>query len=265
MRGILNVLGFWFINEQPKILKHLESLSFTTRKLKLAALVVLTSHEPKISEKYQKLMLRDITEYNDEQKEQKKTTKQEENWMSLEQVKQVHENLKQATAHLFKKEQLTPKERQQFQDYVILSLYVLNPPRRLMDYVDMTWNSSDNAQNYIKGKKFVFNNYKTASKYGQQMVDISPKLMYILNRWKKMNPNGIYVLTNEKGEKLTPSALTFKLNKIFNKKISVNMLRHIFISDEVLKDMPALVKLENTAHDMGNSTAQQILYKKVEN
>lgn len=253
----------WFIKEQPKIIKHLEPLNFNTRKLKLAALVVLTSHDSQVSDKYQKMMLKDITQYNDEQKEQKKTPTQEENWMTLDQVKKVHQDLKEATTHLFKKDNLTPKERQLFQDYVILSLYILNPPRRLLDYTDMSWVSSDDSQNYMKGKKFIFNNYKTAKKYGQQIVDISPKLYYILNKWKKLQPEGTkFILTNEKGEKLTPSALTFKLNKIFGKKISVNMLRHIFISDEVLKDMPALTKLEETARDMGHTLNQAILYKK---
>jgi len=52
------------------------------------------------------------------------------------------------------------------------------------------------------------------------------------------------------------------LNAIFDKNISASMLRHIYVSDVTLKNMPKLSELEKVAHDMGHSTAEQMMYKK---
>jgi hypothetical protein len=118
--------------------------------------------------------------------------------------------------------------------------------------------------NYIKGRKFVFNTYKTAKTYGQQQVDINPKLFSLLTRWKKMYPQQKYLLETTTGRKLQNNDITRILNKIFGKKISVNMLRHIYISDEILENMPKLTELEKKAEDMGHSVQNQILYKKID-
>jgi hypothetical protein len=52
------------------------------------------------------------------------------------------------------------------------------------------------------------------------------------------------------------------LNTIFDKKISASMLRHIYISDEVLKDVPKIEELQKIAAEMGHSVGEQMLYKK---
>lgn len=257
----------FFCKDQTAVLKNLSHLPINTRKLKLAGLVSLTSHEPKVCKKYQELMMNDIKQYNADQREQRKTPTQEANWITQEQVQKVHSDLKDAVSYLFKKQALTPKERQMFQDYVILSLYVLNPPRRIQDYTEMLLNrvaKPDEDYNYIKGKKFVFQKYKTAKKYGEQVVDINPKLFYILQKWKRINPDQEWLIVGEKGDRLSGPALTQRLNKIFGgKRISVNMLRHSYITDE-MKDIPALRQLDETAREMGHALDTAMLYRKVE-
>ena len=112
-------------------------------------------------------------------------------------------------------------------------------------------------------RKFVFNQYKTAKKYNQQTVDIPQRLRNIILRWESKHDND-YLLFDENGSPLSPPRLTLKLNRIFGgKKISVNMLRHIFITDTVLDNAPALRKLEEVAENMGHSTDQQSLYRKL--
>jgi hypothetical protein len=64
------------------------------------------------------------------------------------------------------------------------------------------------------------------------------------------------------GRELTSSALAKILNGIFApKKISVNMLRHIYITE---KEAPLIAKLEAVATDMAHSTGMQKLYVKHE-
>ena len=265
LEGEGNPVDF-FIKEQPKVIKFLDTFTPLKRKLRLASLVSLTSHDPKVSEKYQQQMIKDIKTTDAELEEQKRTPTQRQNWISQEEIQKLHNNLREATAYLFKKNQLTDREKMAFQDYLILSLYVLNPPRRIQDYTYMVLGTPDGSdENFISKKQFHFVKYKTAKKYGEQVVNINPKLAYIIQKWKKINPNQKWLLVSEKGEQLTTPALTMRLNKIFGgKKISVNLLRHIYITDEVMKDVPALKDLQQKAEDMGHSVETAMLYKKIE-
>jgi hypothetical protein len=70
------------------------------------------------------------------------------------------------------------------------------------------------------------------------------------------------VLFNGYGEKMAQPVLTKTINNIFGKKISASMLRHIYVSDVVLKDAPKISELDDIARDMGHSRDQQMLYKK---
>ena len=265
LEGEGNPVDF-FINEQPKVIKFLDTFTPLKRKMRLASLVSLTSHDPKVSEKYQQQMIKDIKTTNAELEEQKRTPTQRQNWISQEEIQKLHNNLREATAYLFKKNQLTDREKMAFQDYLILSLYVLNPPRRIQDYTYMVLGTPEGSdENFISKKQFHFVKYKTAKKYGEQVVNINPKLAYIIQKWKKINPNQKWLLVSEKGEQLTTPALTMRLNKIFGgKKISVNLLRHIYITDEVMKDVPALKDLQQKAEDMGHSVETAMLYKKID-
>jgi len=207
--------------------------------------------------------LKDADKYNAEQRKQKKTDTQKENWISQEEVMNIYRQLEKDTRHLFSKASLSQNELQRLQDYVILSVYTLIPPRRLVDYTAFKLREvNPEVDNYMKGNTFVFNNYKTKNKYGKQDVKIPVRLRNIIQKWARKHSND-YLLFSEKGTPLPQSRLTQKLNRIFGKNISVNMLRHIFISEKVLDAVPALQKLEGIAEDMGHSVDTQQLYKKL--
>lgn len=263
----------WFLEKQNEILSYLKDMNPKDRKLRLSALVVISDGDKTISNKYRSQMLTDIQKYNVELKEQKKSDKQEKAWISTDEIYKILENLKNQTSYITKKEpgSLNKKEFDEFQNYLILALYTYNPPRRL-EYTEMKMNlgraieptEAEGKYNFIKNKKFHFVTYKTSKNYGEQIVNINPKLYYIIRLWKKLNPDREWLLSTFDGKKLTPSMLTQRLNKIFGKKISVNMLRHIFISENVLKDMPKVKELENVTEQMGTSLDTAInQYKKV--
>jgi hypothetical protein len=257
-----NITKF-FEDNCGKVLTMLNDVVFSRRKTILAALVALLGSESTSAEDYRKQMIEDADKYNAEQRKQKKTDTQQDNWISQDQVINIYKQLEKDTKHLFSKPSLKMNELQQLQNYIILSVYTLIPPRRLMDYTEFKLrNINTSTDNYMKGNSFIFNNYKTKNKYGQQDVKIPVRLRNILQKWAKKHNND-YLLFSEKGTPLPQSRLTQKLNKIFGKNISVNMLRHIFISDNVLEATPALQKLEQVAEDMGHSVTQQQLYKKV--
>ena len=77
-------------------------------------------------------------------------------------------------------------------NYVVLSLYTLHPPRRNVDYslMKISNNMNDDKYNYLDLKKgqFVFNNYKTLGKYHQVVVPIENDLMQVIELYLNNHP-----------------------------------------------------------------------------
>lgn len=250
----------FFKNEKEKVLKYLSESTPNKRKTILAALIALLGREN--AESYREQMVKDADAYAREQRLQKKTETQKTNWMSQDEIMELYRQLERDTKHLLSKSNLSMHELQALQNFVILSVYVLIPPRRLLDYTAFKLRNIDTEKdNFMKGNTFVFNHYKTRQKYGQQVVNIPVKLRNIIQKWAKKHDND-YLLFTERKTPIAQSRLTQTLNKIFGRNLSVNMLRHIYISDRVLPDQPALTDLEKTAEEMGHSVDTQTLYKK---
>jgi hypothetical protein len=87
--------------------------------------------------------------------------------------------------------------------YVLLSLYVLLPPRRNQDYQDLyvvkKWKADlSKDKNYYDSTahKFIFNKYKTSKAHGVQTVDISENkpLVDIINLYLNVLNAGVDLL-----------------------------------------------------------------------
>jgi len=250
-----------FFQKHPKdVLEYLKEKDGSKRKTQLASLVVLTEKTPAV-EIYRKKMLDDAHSYNDKEKDQEKTEAQKENWITQDELKTIYADLDKDTRPLLSKASLKPAEFQRLQNFVILSLYVLQPPRRLQDYTEMKIKGEiDKAKdNYIDKSKFVFNKYKTAKQHGKEEISINPKLKFILDKWKKLNPHD-WLLVGMTDKKFSSSQLQQRLNSILGKKASVNILRHSFLSDKY-KDID-IREMEETARQMGHTKEQAMLYAK---
>ena len=253
-----------FLNDYEEVLDFLKDKEPKTRKTVLSALVVFSDGHKKAQDAYPKQMVDDQEKTDVINKKQMKDEKQEANWMSYDEILRCYSDLEKTAKPLFSKEKFTMNDLQKIQDYIILSLYTLQAPRRLKDYVDFKIKNIDKEKdNYFdkKTKKLVFNSYKTAKFYKKQEVEANPKLMTLLNKWFQINPTE-WLLFDNNQKQLTSPQLTRRLNSICGRKVSVNMIRHAYISDRVLKDVPALSKLEQTAEEMGHSVQEQMLYKK---
>lgn len=261
--GTENTIYQYFTDNAEQVLEYLKDTPPNNRKTVLAALVVLCIGQD-CMDKYRDQMLKDAEVANKEQRFQRKTETQKENWISQQEVLRIYKSLERKVAPLFKLSQPSKKELDLMQDYVILSLYVLIPPRRLMDYTKFKVRSVDNeTDNYMEKRQFVFNQYKTAKKYNRQEVAIPQKLRNIVNKWSELN-NSDYLLVDDNGKPFSAPKLTLRLNRIFGgRKISVNQLRHTYITDTVMQNVPALTKLDKVAKDMGHSVEEALLYKKV--
>jgi hypothetical protein len=249
-------------NKTQEILNFLKDIPPNKRKSILASLVVISDKK-----EYRDIMLEDIKDYNKETAKQKKTANQEESWVSQEDVDKKHKEMEGKWKLLLKKGNLSQKEIQEMQDFVMLSLLggIYIPPRRLKDYVDFRLRPIGTEEpttvNTRSKNKLIFNSYKTSKTYGQQIVKMPPKLSDILNKWTNTNPT-FYLLIDTKGKPLTNVKMNQRLNKIFGKKVSVNQLRHTYLSHKYADRLQANEELAKDFEDMGSSMHQEKVYIK---
>jgi integrase len=119
--------------------------------------------------------------------------------------------------------------------------------------------------NYLEKSNLVFNSYKTAKTYGKQIVAIPTKCKNILQKWIKMNPNVNYLFTDTNLQPLTAVKMNQRLNKLFDgKKISVNALRHSFLTSKYANTMKEMKDMENTMSQMGSSMNMAENYVKLD-
>lgn len=243
-------------NNSDKIMKFLENYEPQKRKTYLASLFILTNNPI-----YQKQMNKDIAHYNENIKMQIKDHTQKNYWLSKEELNNIYQQTREIAEHTYKKKNLTMEDKQQILNYIILSLYILTPPRRSGDYIFLRIKNISPAENYILKNKFIFNKYKTSSTYGQQIEEIPKELMSILKKWIKVNDTD-YLIFDNNGNQMTNSKLTHKLNRIFKKKLSTSALRHLFISYKYQDLIKQHENLESDLKQMGSSMLQEKVYLK---
>lgn len=238
-----------------KILNYLKELKPNQRKTILSGLVVI-SDKPK----YRSAMLEDIKSYSAEAKKMEKTPSQEANWVEQNELDSVLNNAKNTATALYKKQKLTMSDLQDIQNYIILCLMsgIYIPPRRSLDWTEFKIKNIDRAEdNYLDKNEFVFNKYKTSKFYNEQRVNCPKELLSILKKWVKTSNND-YLLFDSNFEKLTSVKLNQRLEKIFGKKCSVNILRHVYLTSKFGDEIERSKKMNDVAEDMGTSSAQVI-------
>jgi len=246
-------------SKDEKILNYLKDKLPNKRKSILSALVVITGDDA-----YRKQMIDDIGVYNENENKQIKNEKQNKNWIEESEINELYNKYEKMFKFLMKQKNFSNKDLQTIQDYIILCLlggkYI--PPRRSKDYVDFKiFNIDKNKDNYIKNKTFVFNSYKTSKTYHQQCIDIPKELYTILKKWIKINPTE-FLLFDINLNQLSNVKLNQRLNKIFDSSISVNMLRHIYLSNKFQDTIDVQKELDKTFEDMGSSNLQTKVYIK---
>lgn len=241
-------LDFKRFDETEPILTYLNDVEPKKRKTILSALVVITNNQA-----YRTLMMNDIQVYQKESENQEKG----QEWVTPTEIQTLWNDLKKDADLLYKKKVLNPVDFQTIQSYIILSLLggIFIPPRRSKDFVDFKITDIDkDKDNYVEKNKMIFNSYKTFKTYGRQTVDIPKPLVSILKKWLSINPTP-YLLFDSHNQPLSSVKLNQRLNKMFDKKVGVNALRHTYLTDKY-SDM------KSTTEMMGTSVAMIPLYVK---
>ena len=153
---------------------------------------------------------------------------------------------------------------------LVTSLYVLQPPRRNGDYLEMkivpTYSEElPQTVNYLDTKKgeFIFNKYKTSKKYGEFRKAIEPELRAIVSLYLKHHPNlwegrkqkkePVPFLVYRDGEPLHQlNSITRLINSVLGKGVGSSALRHIYITEKYGKVEEEKAKdAEAMAHSVG--------------
>jgi len=266
-----------FLKNTEKVEEFVKKYADNTIKLIYASIVsVLSLFKEKPAYKkiyqfyYDKMMGKAKSMKEDGAESSEKTEKQKENWISWEEVKGISNQMEQEVLTFSKKKSISDDEFEKLLHYTILSLYTETQPRRNQDYLDMMVVKklpSDSDHNYLvlnrtNPSKFVFNVFKTAKKYGQQVLDIPDKLAQVIKLYLKYHPlrkeaSYNFLVSYDGSPLVAQNAITRVLNKIFGKKVGSSMLRHIFLSTKYdIKEM------EKDANAMGHSVEEQKKYMK---
>jgi len=248
-------------NNTDKILESLVDKSPSQRKTYLSALVVLTGNE-----EYRNQMNKDVADYNKEIEKQEMTPTQKENWIEKDEIQKIYDKYEKKAKQLYKKPTLTNNDIQEIQNFVILALLsgVLIAPRRALDYCNFRLSSVDETRDNFydeANNKFVFNSYKTAKSYGRQELPVPVKLRNIIKKWKTINPTN-YLLFDTNMNPLTAVKLTQRMNKIFGGKISINAMRHTYLTSQFKGTRQESKKLEKVMEQMGSSVSMADVYIK---
>ena len=208
--------------------------------------------------------------------ENEKTETQKKNWITKEEIDNIYNKYKDEVNKFKNDKTISSAKFGKLLKYVVLSLYILIPPRRNKDYQEayiikgMNEKDLDDDLNYvdITNKKFIFNNFKTVKSEGEQKIDIPNDLMDVLNIYIKFHPliegnekkYDVPFLVNSEGIPLpSVNSLTLLLNRIFNKNIGCSMLRHLYLSN---KYGNLLNEQKEDAKKMGHSVEMQKDYIK---
>jgi hypothetical protein len=201
-----------------------------------------------------------------------KSVQQQENWCTQEAIEGVYKKLLDEYVEYFvrKNKSFTETEWDKILEVVILGLYTLQPPRRILDYTAMYIvkkmpKEIDQSVNYydLSTDMFHYNTYKTSGTYKTQSFKAPEKLATLLDCYVKVHPNKltssnkIPLLCKLDGSVFEKSyAITRILNRIFKrelgKRVSVNLLRNIYLTS---KFGPKVAELSNTASQMGTSSS----------
>jgi hypothetical protein len=279
-----------FLKETGRVLDFIDTFGHYKQKLLLATVLVMLSPAKKddvrdssLTEAYvvfRKHLWNLNKNYYNEKSYQKKKEKEESNWLSWSTIVKMQKKYQKIIRNKKWKVEdsanFTKADKEIINNYIILSLYVFHPPRRL-EYGNMliiTEKKYDKLPpeirqhtNYLvtthsrNSKYFSFGSAKIKSKTKDpQIIVCTREMNRALNMYISLSRhNHDSLLQTTRGNPQTRTGLGRNLNKIFEstgKNISSTMLRHIYIS-HILKDNVTLKTREHLARLMNHSVVVQ--------
>jgi hypothetical protein len=238
------------LDSEP-VLKWLDALqlSNSSKKSYLAAVLSVVTKDTELYNVYGKKMKSYSVAIKEVEQEQKTNPKQEEKWLSWEDILKATEKAKPETPDFFL-----------LQDWIILCLYTKMEAPLRADFAPMgvsVLNFNDGEKgNWLKiddtKAVIVLNEYKSFKKWGRQSFDVPEPLYHILWEWTQVhNPSG-WLLVKDDGEPMNEGHLSQKVIRLMTKLTGVpcgiSMIRHAFQTlmdkgEKSIKDKERLARL----------------------
>ena len=280
LKKLYDTDNYDFLKKPKDVMDKLSDLHYLSQRNILNAVVVLLmalNSDKKyddLLEEYGKLRDELNDKYSDEQKSGVISDKQSKNFATTEEVFKMINDMDKDLQSIKKKnkDNITKKEMQLLQAYVLFNIYARMPFRN--DVAGMTAinqasykklsDDEKKENNYLvvptkSNMYFVLNKYKTSKKYEELDLPIEDKdLRKILKYYLKMNGNegGGILFKTSTGKPLTRIELSKVLlkysKKYMNKSISTTLLRKIYLSSKY-SDMKDELEKDNKV--MGHSKA----------
>lgn len=247
-----------------EVTEFLKDKAPSSRKTYLAALVNIVPH----IKEYKEMMSNDWQTTMKETNKMIMNDKQLKSNISSAEIKAIYDDLEKTAKLLYKKTKLDTNDLQQIQNFIIVALLggIWIVPRRSLDYCELLIRGDIDKtnNNYIDKKQFIFHKFKTAKYYEDgQTLDIPTGLMKILTKWISVIPKDVnHLLFNAKFEPLTNVTLNQRLNKIFKGPISVNQMRHTYLTEKYGAAMKLQKEMADDMSEMGSSLKQATNYVK---
>ena len=285
MQGSDDIKSLEFLNDYDRVFLSLGgNLKSTMKNYLVAIVVLLMSNKTKYAEliqKYQDKIKTLQEDINDKYDENEKTDKQKENWIEYNEILKLLRKMKKDTKPLLEKEQLTNKDKDLIQQYLVLYLYSGKAfPVLRNDFAEMKvvkdGDDTDKDKNYFilkeKGSPFFrLNEYKTAKYQGEKDIPIKDMdLRKLINKWIDINGTGYLLINISSGTPMKANGISKYLTKIFkkhfDKKISTSLLRSIYISHKYNGDKQLSTKdKKELAEEMGHSkSTAETIYNKID-
>jgi hypothetical protein len=259
---------FNFLGDFNKVKKGLSEYNYLSQRNYINAIIVLLmalNIDKKLIDQYVKLRDKFNDQYNENNLTGVISDKQEPNFTTTDEIFRMLNIMKDDLKDT-DETNLTKKEKQLMQAYVLFSIYARMPLRNevgggMRSITTGKFNKLNKAEKtennfLIVGRDrmyFLLNDYKTSKNYGALEIDITDaQLKSILKNWIKVQGYGILFKTS------TDKPITrIELSKIFikysekylNKKISTNLLRKIYLSSKYAVEDGLQDQLKNLEAD----------------
>ncbi len=263
MLGYLLAAGYNnedILNDSKEVAEYIKNLknSISSKKLYISAILnALKEQDKPVPTIYTTMMVSLKKQANEKTESQTLTPQQKTNAMTWDEVVKTHKAYSKT---------VNKTDINDYKDFMILSLYVLNDPVRA-DYNDMriyTKKPPKNISgNYMiwtaKAKDFIFQDYKTSPTYGKLTIRINKDLRKVIKHWLTLNTNHEWLM----GDDYTASWLSLRLRiimkRLAGKEGGINILRHARIT-KYLEGQKYIEEKKPLAHNMMHSNAVQEQY-----
>lgn len=201
--------------------------------------------------------------YDEERMNQKKSEKESAKWVDLKELKKMPD--------YWKRKYKRVKSETHALYWVLASLYMTAnycPPRRnifaSVKYYE-TEPKKDNGNYFVRSPaKFVYQDYKTASKHGKVVVKIpkNSRILKAVDEYRKYNQSNYLLQYKPTRKPFSSDQITKTLYQVFKpvgEGIGSSMLRKIYVSCKY-EDQAELKQREALAKKMGHSVNTQMIY-----